>query len=73
MFSSINFIQTELQAVEQNKENYGYNYKLVQSHFGFSIFQVLWLQLQHLLAPLLQAEYRFHCHSHNPSLRSKKL
>jgi transcription termination factor NusB len=31
MFSSINFIQTELQAIEQNKENYGYNYKLLQS------------------------------------------
>jgi hypothetical protein len=31
MFSSINFIQTELQVIEQNKENYGYNYKLLQS------------------------------------------
>jgi hypothetical protein len=31
MFVSINFIQTELQAIEQNKENYGYNYKLLQS------------------------------------------
>jgi hypothetical protein len=31
MFSSINFIQTELQAIEQNKVNYGYNYKLLQS------------------------------------------
>jgi hypothetical protein len=31
MFASINFIQTELQAIEQNKENYGYNYKLLQS------------------------------------------
>jgi hypothetical protein len=29
MFASINFIQTELQAIEQNKENYGYNYKLL--------------------------------------------
>jgi hypothetical protein len=31
MFSSINFIQTELQAIKQSKENYGYNYKLLQS------------------------------------------
>jgi hypothetical protein len=31
MFASINFIQTELQTIEQNKENYGYNYKLLQS------------------------------------------
>jgi hypothetical protein len=29
MFSSINFIQTELQAIKQSKENYGYNYKLL--------------------------------------------
>jgi hypothetical protein len=29
MFASINFIQTELQAIQQNKENYGYNYKIV--------------------------------------------